>query len=144
MATPRVEKQSPAIHRVEDDQALALAEQTGFVVRRTMRHFAHRIYTRRCREQGLPCICVYLRRAVADVTLEMPGSRPGWLLSPEHQRATAELIQRSGCAAYNVGPSRVVACRMPVELATQLAQRLADLVRAGSPAGEDASGQSTG
>jgi hypothetical protein len=118
----------------EDEHALSLAESHGFVIRRTIQHRAHLQYARRCRERGVPCICVYLRRGVADITLDMPRGPAGWRLDTAAQDAVRGLIRQTACAAYNVGPARVACCRLPVAWATELAQRLHAIAMAARPA----------
>ena len=120
----------------EDDHALVLAEDHGFVIRRTILHKAHLTYSRMCREQGIPCICVYLRRGVADVTLDMPDGPQGWRLSPTAQDETRQLIRDTTCVAYNVGPTRVACCRLPVAWATELARQLHDIAMSCRPKGD--------
>jgi hypothetical protein len=120
----------------EDEHALSLAEDHGFVIRRTIQHRAHLAHARRCRERGLPCICVYLRRGVADVTLDMPRGPAGWRLGPAAQDAVKALIRRTACVAYNVGPARVACCRLPVAWAVELARRLHEVAMSARPPDE--------
>lgn len=134
MSHSRPDRRSERLRR-EDEHALAKAEEDGYVVRLSPRHRAHALYARRCRERGLPCVCVYRGRRLSDVTLDMPDGRTGWILGEDAQRAVSRVLDQVPCAAQGVGPRRVAACGVSIYQAGDLARRLGEIASRCRPGG---------